>query len=132
SRASTSWSTGRSVSIHPGRGTKTAEPGSAGSLLKESGDIVTTHYTTDSDSKAVAAALLDAGCVAARTDEPFRLPSGWASPVYIDCRRFISFPALRRDIVSRAQALLSARGALEGVASIVGGEASGIALAARL
>ena len=93
---------------------------------------MTTHYTPDPNSKAVAAALLDAGCVTARTDEPFRLPSGWASPVYIDCRRLISFPALRGDIVRRAQALLSAKGALEGVASIVGGEASGIALAAWL
>src|SRR3546814_13334848 len=71
-------------------------------------------------------------CVTARTDEPFRLPSGWASPVYIDCRRLISFPAVRRDIVRRAQVLLQAKGALDGVASVVGGEASGIALAAGL
>ena len=93
---------------------------------------MTKHYTPDSDSKAVAAALLDAGCVTARTDEPFRLPSGWASPVYIDCRRLISFPDLRRDIVRRAQALLAAKGALQGISSVVGGEASGIALAAWL
>lgn len=93
---------------------------------------MTKQHTPDSDSKIVAAALLDAGCVTARTDEPFRLPSGWASPVYIDCRRLISFPALRRDLVARAMALLNARGALQGVASVVGGEASGIALAAWL
>lgn len=88
--------------------------------------------TPDTDAKTVAAALLDAGCVTARTDEPFRLPSGWASPVYIDCRRLISFPALRRDLIKRAQAMLQARGALDGVESVVGGEASGIALAAWL
>ena len=90
------------------------------------------QHTPDADSKIVAAALLDAGCVTARTDEPFRLPSGWASPVYIDCRRLISFPAIRRDLVARAMSLLSAKGALDGVASVVGGEASGIALAAWL
>jgi orotate phosphoribosyltransferase len=80
--------------------------------------------------KTVARALLDAGCVAVRTDEPFRLPSGWASPVYMDCRRLISFPAIRRDIVAHAIALLESRGCLRNVASIAGGEASGIALAA--
>lgn len=91
--------------------------------------------TSDSNEKAVgatqvAAALLDAGCVTARTDEPFRLPSGWASPVYIDCRRLISFPGLRQKLVDSGLALLRERGALEGVQAVAGGEASGIALAA--
>jgi len=90
---------------------------------------MTAPHSSDS-ARAVAAMLLDTGCVAARTDEPFRLPSGWASPVYMDCRRLISFPVQRRDLVSRGLALLQERGALDGVASVVGGEASGIALAA--
>ncbi len=82
--------------------------------------------------KTVARALLSAGCVKVRTDEPFRLPSGWASPVYMDCRRLISFPAIRREIVSLSLDLLTSRGCLDGIASIAGGEASGIALAAWL
>ncbi|WP_226952885.1 orotate phosphoribosyltransferase [Mesopusillimonas faecipullorum] len=81
-------------------------------------------------ARSIATALLDAGCVSARRDEPFRLPSGWASPVYIDCRRIISFPKLRRQVVDQGLAHLRAVGALEGVEAIVGGEASGIALAA--
>ena len=28
-----------------------------------------------------------------RADEPYMLASGMASPVYIDCRKLISFPA---------------------------------------
>jgi len=91
---------------------------------------MTEAYTPGPVGHAVAAALLDAGCVTARTDEPFRLPSGWASPVYIDCRRLIAFPALRRDLVSRGLRLLRERGALDGVTLVAGGEASGIALAA--
>ena len=79
---------------------------------------------------AVAAGLIDAGCVSVRTDEPYRLPSGWASPVYMDCRRLISFPALRRDLVARGIALLASHGCTEGLAGVAGGEASGIALAA--
>lgn len=81
-------------------------------------------------SKTVARALLHAGCVRLKADEPFRLPSGWTSPVYMDCRRLISFPAVRRRIVSLGIDLLRARGCLDGIASLAGGETSGIALAA--
>ena len=82
--------------------------------------------------RAVARALLQAGCVSVQQDEPFRLPSGWASPVYMDCRRLISFPTLRRRIVSLALEALKAQGCLQGVGAVAGGEASGIALAAWL
>jgi orotate phosphoribosyltransferase len=78
----------------------------------------------------VAARLLDAGCVTLRTDEPFRLPSGWATPVYMDCRRLISFPEARRALVGHAIELLKADGCLAGLGSIAGGESSCIALAA--
>ena len=81
-------------------------------------------------AQAVAAQLIDAGCVTFRADEPFRLPSGWASPVYMDCRRLISFPRARRELVTRAIERLQASGSLNDVASIAGGEASGIAFAA--
>ena len=85
----------------------------------------------DSDiSKQVARTLLASGCVQVRTEEPFRLPSGWASPVYMDCRRLISFPAARRELVTQGLALLKQRGCLEGVDGIAGAEASGIAFAA--
>jgi orotate phosphoribosyltransferase len=83
-------------------------------------------------ARTTARALLSAGCVKVRTDEPFRLPSGWASPVYMDCRRLISFPAIRRELVSQGLALLRSRGCLDGLACVAGGESSGIALAAWL
>ena len=79
---------------------------------------------------ALAARLIDAGCVTVRSDEPFRLPSGWASPVYMDCRRVISFPETRRALVAAGLKRLEASGALNGVTAVAGGEASGIALAA--
>lgn len=81
-------------------------------------------------SKQVARTLLASGCVQVRTEEPFRLPSGWASPVYMDCRRLISFPDARRELVAQGLALLEQRGCLEGVDGIAGAEASGIAFAA--
>ena len=92
--------------------------------------IVPTSLSRAEAARSAARVLLSAGCVKVRTDEPFRLPSGWASPVYMNCRRIISFPAVRRELVSLGVDLLKSRGCLDGVASIVGGEASGIALAA--
>ena len=81
-------------------------------------------------SLQVARTLLACGCVQVRTEEPFRLPSGWTSPVYMDCRRLISFPAALRQLVAQGLALLEQRGCLEGIDGIAGAEASGIAFAA--
>ena len=81
-------------------------------------------------AKDVSLALLSTGCIEVHTDEPFRLPSGWASPVYIECRRLISFPEIRRKLVQSALNLLRKRQCLDGVSAIAGAEASGIALAA--
>jgi len=80
----------------------------------------------------LAGYLLDAGCVSVKTDEPFRLPSGWASPVYMDCRRLISFPDIRRHMIDTARVLLGQAGALDRIQGIVGAESSGIAFAAWL
>ncbi len=81
-------------------------------------------------AKDVALALLSSGCIEVQADEPFRLPSGWASPVYIECRRLISFPEVRRKLVRYALELLRKRQCLAGLAAVAGAEASGIALAA--
>ena len=57
------------------------------------------------DKKAIAEQTarmyLDTGAVRFMEDKPFIFTSGWASPVYTDCRRLISFPRVRR---SRARA----------------------------
>ena len=90
----------------------------------------TSDLTQPDQAKDIASALLATGCVEVRTDEPFRLPSGWASPVYIECRRLISFPDIRRKLVRCAIDLLRQRHCLDGTTSVAGAEASGIALAA--
>ena len=91
---------------------------------------MSSSHASQDPAQAVAAYLIDSGCVTVRADEPFRLPSGWASPVYMDCRRLISFPVVRRALVARAIDRLQASETFRDVASIAGGEASGIAFAA--
>jgi len=83
------------------------------------------------DKQKVARILFDTGCVQVRRDEPFRLPSGWASPIYMDCRKLISYPAIRRDLVAQCLALLRERG-IDAPDSIAGAETSGIAFGAWL
>ena len=43
--------------------------------------------------------FLDVEAVRFMTDKPFIFTSGWASPVYTDCRRLISFPRVRRTLM---------------------------------
>ena len=49
--------------------------------------------------RTTAHILIEIGAVHFRPHDPFILTSGRASPVYIDCRKVISFPRARRKIV---------------------------------
>ena len=55
----------------------------------------TTHPDQNHISRAAARMLLEIEAVHFRADPPFTLTSGAASPVYIDCRKLISFPRIR-------------------------------------
>lgn len=81
-------------------------------------------------SARVAGLLLDINAVHFNAEKPFMLTSGWASPVYIDCRRVISFLGARREITALAAALLEERCDMAAVDYIAGGETAGIAYAA--
>ncbi|MCU0837984.1 MAG: orotate phosphoribosyltransferase [Rhodospirillales bacterium] len=76
--------------------------------------------------------LLRIGAVGVRPAEPFRFTSGWASPVYIDCRRLISYPRERRHVIDGAVDLLSERLGWETIDAVAGGETAGIPYAAWL
>jgi len=76
--------------------------------------------------------LLEIKAVLFNADKPFIFTSGWASPVYIDCRKVISFPRERRAIIEMAGKLLRDRAGQGSFDAIAGGETAGIAYAAWL
>ncbi len=63
-------------------------------------------------------------------DEPFTLTSGRKSPVYVDCRRIISFPEARTAITEMAVALIDREIGRDNLDAIAGGETAGIPFAA--
>ncbi len=74
--------------------------------------------------------LLDIEAVNFRPDEPYTLTAGWASPVYIDCRKVISFPDARRRIIWLAIEKLEAEIGFDNIDAVAGGETAGIPYAA--
>ena len=79
-------------------------------------------------ARTVAELLLEIEAVHIRPAEPFTLTSGKLSPVYVDCRRIISFPRARAAIMDLAA---EAMGAMP-FDYIAGGETAGIPFAAWL
>lgn len=77
-------------------------------------------------SEITARILFQSGAVLFNAEKPFIFTSGWASPVYIDCRRIISYPALRQGLVSFAAGEIERRIGVANIDSVVGGEAAGI------
>ncbi len=81
-------------------------------------------------SKRVANILIDIEAVHFNAQKPFTFTSGWASPVYIDCRKIISFLPERRKITAFAAEILGKGCDIDQVDYIAGGETAGISYAA--
>src|SRR4051794_35465854 len=74
--------------------------------------------------------LLETESVLFRPDDPFTFTSGLRSPVYIDCRRLISFPRARRKLMDLAAELIERHSGFESLDAVAGGETAGIPFAA--
>ena len=85
------------------------------------------------DRKARASELLlDIGAVHCNVERPFIFTSGWASPVYVDCRRLISTPRQRREIIQLAAEEIDRSIGRDEFDLVAGGETAGIPFAAWL
>jgi orotate phosphoribosyltransferase len=81
-------------------------------------------------AEITARILLETESVLFRPDDPFTFTSGLRSPVYIDCRRLISFPRARKKLMDLAAELIERHSGFESLDAIAGGETAGIPFAA--
>jgi orotate phosphoribosyltransferase len=81
-------------------------------------------------AELTAKMLLEVEAVRFMADKPFIFTSGWASPVYTDCRRLISFPRVRQTLIDFAAATVMREVGFEQFDAVAGGETAGIPFAA--
>lgn len=82
------------------------------------------------NARLMARMLWEIKAVHFRADDPYKLASGMRSPVYIDCRKLLSYPRIRSAIMDFAAATLTAEAGFEAFDCIAGGETAGIPFAA--
>ena len=93
-----------------------------------------TFSATTPDKKAIARQaarmMLEIKAIHFNAEKPYIFTSGWASPVYVDCRKIISYPRLRNALMDfSAQVIMSEIG-FESIDCVAGGETAGIPFAA--
>jgi orotate phosphoribosyltransferase len=87
-------------------------------------------YDRSIAARQTARALIEVEAVLVNTEKPFITTAGWASPVYIDMRRIISFPRLRRRLIDFATQSIERDIGYESLDAVAGGETAGIPFAA--
>ena len=86
----------------------------------------------DSIARTTAKFLLEINAVHFNSVSPFTLTSGLKSPVYIDCRKLISYPEARSILINFCSDIVVNKIGLDKVESLVGGETAGIPFASFL
>jgi orotate phosphoribosyltransferase len=81
-------------------------------------------------AERTAKMLIEVEAVLFNSRDPFILTSGRASPVYIDCRKLISFPRVRTTITDFAASVIVDAAGFETIDGVAGGETAGIPYAA--
>ena len=81
-------------------------------------------------AELTAKMLWEIGAVHFRSDEPYIFTSGLASPVYIDCRKLISYPRIRAAVSDFGCATVMRDAGFEKYDVVAGGETAGIPYAA--
>jgi orotate phosphoribosyltransferase len=98
----------------------------------KSKDSPMTGFDRQTISDTTAKILLEVQAVHFNAEKPYIFTSGWASPVYIDCRKLISYPRVRRGLMEMAEATILRDVGYEQIDAVAGGETAGIPFAAWL
>ena len=83
-------------------------------------------------ARNTASMLLEIQAIHVNVETPFILTSGAASPVYIDCRKIISFPRMRAAMMDYGATVILNDIGYESLDALAGGETAGIPFAAWL
>ena len=83
-------------------------------------------------ARETAKMLIEVEAILFDAEKPFIFTSGWASPVYTDMRKIISYPRLRARIIDFAVQTIEREIGYERLDVIAGGETAGIPYAAWL
>jgi len=84
------------------------------------------------EARDTARLLLEIEAIHCRPENPYIFTSGRASPVYIDCRKIISFPEARAKIMAHAYKVIEKAIGWNKIDVVAGGETAGIPFAAFL
>ncbi|MTI17670.1 orotate phosphoribosyltransferase [Rhodobacteraceae bacterium RKSG542] len=81
-------------------------------------------------AEITAKMLMEINAIHFRPEQPYTFTSGLASPVYIDCRKLISYPRIRNTLMDFATATILRNCGFEKFDAVAGGETAGIPFAA--
>jgi orotate phosphoribosyltransferase len=83
-------------------------------------------------AELVAKMLWEIKAVHFNAETPYKFASGMASPVYIDCRKLLSYPRIRSAVMDFAAGAIMREAGFEKFDCVAGGETAGIPFAAYL
>jgi orotate phosphoribosyltransferase len=81
-------------------------------------------------ARQTAKMMLEIKAIHFNAESPFFFTSGWASPVYVDCRKIISYPRLRSGLMDFSSQIILSEIGYESIDNVAGGETAGIPFAA--
>ena len=99
---------------------------------KLNGKEISARASGTPEARETARLLLEIEAIHCRPDNPYIFTSGRASPVYIDCRKIISFPEARAKIMNHALKAIDKQIGWSKIDVVAGGETAGIPFAAFL
>jgi orotate phosphoribosyltransferase len=114
---------------------KQAKPKAAPAASRPRGKAVASgagKAAGSASARETARLLLEIQAVHCRPENPYIFTSGRASPVYIDCRKIISFPDARAKIMAMGHKLIGDTIGWSKIDVVAGGETAGIPFSAFL
>lgn len=90
------------------------------------------YPTREEIARLSARMLLEIKAVDFNAEQPFTYASGLKGPTYVDCRRIISFPRVRKTLLDFLAATVMRDAGFEAFDNVAGGETAGIPFAAMV